>query len=66
MLQADDSHGSPIRDDIRSIDLREDEDVMTRVRSPAHVTEKLFHEYQANVFVPYIRHLSENPVFPMN
>jgi hypothetical protein len=54
---------SPIRDAIWSTGLREDEDVMIRFRNPAYMTEELFHDYLTSVFIPYIQHLRENPVF---
>jgi hypothetical protein len=54
---------SPIRDDIWSSGLREDEDVVIRVRSPVCMREELFHECLTNVFVPWIQQLREKPVF---
>jgi hypothetical protein len=53
--------GSPIRDEIWSTGLREDEDVMLRSRNPAHMTEESFHEYLVAVFIPDIHRLREKP-----
>jgi hypothetical protein len=56
--------GFPIRDEIWSTELREDEDVMFRFRNPTYMTKQLFHEYLVAIFIHYIHQFRENPAFP--
>jgi hypothetical protein len=52
---------NPIIDSLRSLGLRQDEDVMIRRRNPADLNEALFYEYLSDVLILYVSSLRSIP-----